>query len=402
MKSIIIALLLAAPASAGVNYNLSQTASSATMVLNGRDVFQRLNALDVSTGADHSDILVFRAWQSTASPVMADLFALRSSTIAGVDYGLRGSTMAFATNAGNAGTVTNGLYSNQNYINPTWLQGISGAKVDLSTMSSYAQAVSSAVSAIALSTPAYSSYANALKGTPTKCSAGNYPLGVDAQGNAQNCTATGAGWDGSTPLSVTSTITVGNTASYSSALSFGKAVKGAPFTAALSSFTAATSFSFTNWRSSVPCDIDLYYTQNTAEGAIYFQINGDTGAHYWYGHRGYSTNGVDSINYSIDGNATKASLNDYGSSGGCGSSYCPQAAGRVHFYLRVRAYPPSRMSVTVDGTGVYTITSAIHMIANFASGWYNAAPPTDITFTVGGGTMTGYAEVICRLQEAAY
>jgi len=35
--------------------------------------------------------------------------------------------------------------------------------------------------------------ATALAGTPTKCSAGNYPLGVDAQGNAQNCTATGAG-----------------------------------------------------------------------------------------------------------------------------------------------------------------------------------------------------------------
>lgn len=31
--------------------------------------------------------------------------------------------------------------------------------------------------------------ATALATTPTKCSAGNYPLGVDAQGNAQNCTS---------------------------------------------------------------------------------------------------------------------------------------------------------------------------------------------------------------------
>ena len=31
--------------------------------------------------------------------------------------------------------------------------------------------------------------ATALASTPTKCSAGNYPLGVDASGNAQNCTA---------------------------------------------------------------------------------------------------------------------------------------------------------------------------------------------------------------------
>jgi hypothetical protein len=34
-----------------------------------------------------------------------------------------------------------------------------------------------------------SSTTTALASTPTKCSAGNYPLGVDASGNAQNCTA---------------------------------------------------------------------------------------------------------------------------------------------------------------------------------------------------------------------
>ena len=33
----------------------------------------------------------------------------------------------------------------------------------------------------------------ALATTPTKCPAGNYPLGVDAQGNAQNCTAAPSG-----------------------------------------------------------------------------------------------------------------------------------------------------------------------------------------------------------------
>jgi len=38
--------------------------------------------------------------------------------------------------------------------------------------------------------------ATALAATPTKCSAGNYPLGVDAQGNAQNCTAAGSGGGG--------------------------------------------------------------------------------------------------------------------------------------------------------------------------------------------------------------
>jgi hypothetical protein len=35
--------------------------------------------------------------------------------------------------------------------------------------------------------------ATALATTPTKCSAGNYPLGVDTGGNAQNCTAAGIG-----------------------------------------------------------------------------------------------------------------------------------------------------------------------------------------------------------------
>ena len=38
--------------------------------------------------------------------------------------------------------------------------------------------------------------ATALASTPTKCSAGYCPLGVDAQGNAQNCTAAGSGGGG--------------------------------------------------------------------------------------------------------------------------------------------------------------------------------------------------------------
>lgn len=43
------------------------------------------------------------------------------------------------------------------------------------------------------STTGNAATATALATTPTKCSAGNYPLGVDASGNAQNCTAAGGG-----------------------------------------------------------------------------------------------------------------------------------------------------------------------------------------------------------------
>jgi hypothetical protein len=43
------------------------------------------------------------------------------------------------------------------------------------------------------STTGNAATATALAATPTKCGAGNYPLGVDVGGNAQNCTAAGGG-----------------------------------------------------------------------------------------------------------------------------------------------------------------------------------------------------------------
>ena len=46
------------------------------------------------------------------------------------------------------------------------------------------------------STSGNAATATALAATPTKCSAGYYPLGVDAQGNAQNCTAAASGGGG--------------------------------------------------------------------------------------------------------------------------------------------------------------------------------------------------------------
>jgi hypothetical protein len=61
--------------------------------------------------------------------------------------------------------------------------------------------VTKSVSAITLSLPATinvntsgtAATATAFDHTPTKCSAGNYPLGVDSGGNAQNCTSAGGG-----------------------------------------------------------------------------------------------------------------------------------------------------------------------------------------------------------------
>lgn len=44
------------------------------------------------------------------------------------------------------------------------------------------------------STTGNAATATALASTPTKCSAGNYPLGIDASGNAQNCTASGGSY----------------------------------------------------------------------------------------------------------------------------------------------------------------------------------------------------------------
>lgn len=50
----------------------------------------------------------------------------------------------------------------------------------------------------------------ALASAPSQCSAGNYPLGVDVHGNAQNCTAGGSG-GGSAPYACSMTSAVANT-----------------------------------------------------------------------------------------------------------------------------------------------------------------------------------------------
>jgi len=54
--------------------------------------------------------------------------------------------------------------------------------------------------------------ATALASTPTKCSAGNYPLGVDTGGNAQNCTA-------APPVPVTATASTSSSLVFTSCLS---------------------------------------------------------------------------------------------------------------------------------------------------------------------------------------
>src|SRR6185437_443166 len=49
--------------------------------------------------------------------------------------------------------------------------------------------------------------ATALAANPTNCSAGNYPLGVDAQGNAESCTAASGGSSFSYPFPSNATTT---------------------------------------------------------------------------------------------------------------------------------------------------------------------------------------------------
>jgi hypothetical protein len=69
-----------------------------------------------------------------------------------------------------------------------------------------------------------SALATALASTPTKCSAGNYPLGVDASGNAQNCTAAGGGIGGSGTANTVAKFTAGTTLGNSIITDYGTGV----------------------------------------------------------------------------------------------------------------------------------------------------------------------------------
>jgi len=134
-------------------------------------------------------------------------------------FGRTGSVMAQAGDY-TAAQVTNAVDQTARYSDPSWISGLSWSKLigapgtftpsahaashqnggsdEIATATPGASAIPKAdatgklavgwIPTLNQSTTGNAATATALQNLPTQCTAGNYPLGIDVQGNAQNCT----------------------------------------------------------------------------------------------------------------------------------------------------------------------------------------------------------------------
>ncbi|MEI6528773.1 MAG: tail fiber domain-containing protein, partial [Candidatus Falkowbacteria bacterium] len=98
----------------------------------------------------------------------------------------------------------------------TWTTGVGGS-INATTYTGNASTSSYALTAASATTAGSANTATALAGDGSNCSAGSYPLGVDASGNVQSCTFAGGGVTGSgtvntIPKWTPSTTSLGNSA----------------------------------------------------------------------------------------------------------------------------------------------------------------------------------------------
>jgi hypothetical protein len=126
-----------------------------------------LNSNNITNGGTITATTFSGALSGNASTVTNGVYTTGNQTIAGTKT--FSSTIAGDIN-GNAATVTGGVYTSGN-------QTIGGTKTFSST--------------IAGDISGNAATATALAGNGSNCSAGNYPLGVDASGNAESCTSLG-------------------------------------------------------------------------------------------------------------------------------------------------------------------------------------------------------------------
>lgn len=236
--------------------------------------------------------------------------------------------------------------------------------------------------------------------TPTLCSAGNYPLGVDTGGNASGCTAAGVGnsvlssteTHSATEL-FTSSITIGPSALsngsggaagvVSSTISYNSVAKGMWSVVAYSSFTAASRVEFYNFNSSYTHRATLVYGQVTSNGDLYLRYQDDAGANYVWAGYGMEDNvaafgsGAASTNQiKLTGTTALAATGVYGQVElACPMSGQPTCMGHSH------------LTYTNSTSAANNGTSDIS-----AGGSYRkqAATVDRFHFITSAGTMTGY------------
>lgn len=308
-KIILLAALalstLAAPARAGVYYDLRQTISSATLSMVGRfNMFTSTNGTGSPTlTLDSISGGISATGRSTFTATGATVYSIQTSS--GINIGTGGlyaafiktTTGFFGTFFGSLGGGGAGQLPYQSAANTTAFLA-AGADTQALVGGAAAPAWSTtAGSTVAANVSGLAARATKLATAPTLCS-GQASTGIDVNGNAQGCFSAGTGdvvAAGTTTMSgyfpFTSSTTIGPSALsagtggagtvISSTLTYNSVVKGGWATVAYSTFVAASAVHFYNFSSSYTYRITGNWTHNTSAGNMTFRFQGDTGANYY-------------------------------------------------------------------------------------------------------------------------
>lgn len=425
MKTILALLLLAAaPAHAGKYYSLNQGASSGTLRV-GYEGADRSDAVFVSSGAAiiqstsaTATHKFFRLLNNAASEVLSmtqNGVLTAASFVGNVTGNLTGNSAGTHTGAvvGNADTAT-ALASlptaaSSGYVCrgisvlgaclPAWVEtaGVSSSTNPVTSGALYTHAALTGTSAHGATTTNTASQlvardgsgnfaagtvtaalsgnattATALAANGANCSAGNYPLGVDASGAVESCTALGAGGD--------VTQAGPNTFAMSGSL------VNVPHRIASATVSGVSTYTFGSDVIGSTRSYELRWNLSKATaGHVYLQFTGDTGTNYSY--READTNSVNTSVQNGNGNSgTYCPLNST-------TDVVPDGTG---FMGRVRIetlYSFPKRTFVYDGNALVDFTTYLDSIDITACMHRGSAALSSIKITASAGTFTGYLEL---------
>lgn len=226
--------------------------------------------------------------------------------------------------------------------------------------------------------------ATALAANPSNCSAGNYPLGIAANGAVESCTAAGIG---DAVLASTQTFTGGNT--FTNAVTFNSAVYGAYVEVASATVSAVTSYTFGSSviTSSAAYHLEYELVQNTSAGDFRIYVNGLTASYRWVTRQECDSTAA-AQDLSTSDSAIQTNVD--------GFELFPARGFMGSFDIRQLEYPTGRLIVQHQGS----VADNVVICENRGTGTLaTMAGLSSITVETTAGTMTGKLKLYRRWDK---